>query len=426
VEPGETLTQALDLGTAFRKIGRISGGAPLPFVADVAIYAGAGDSALAIVGISLENRNLAFTRENAEFVARYQVTITAKPADSTRPPVSLTRDQTVRVATFNETQRADESILFQEGLTLTPGQWTINVLIRDPGVAHTSTGERLYTVPVFGPGSISAPQLAYQVRARGTRSSPMSIILNPRGMLTYGGDSANIYVEGYSMPGPRHVPIRLLDANDSVLYQDSLRFAGGREVESQVLRYSAANAPLGQVRLVAGSGADTVSSGALVSFSSNWVVTNFEDMIAVLRWYPQSPALDSLRKSRPEDRANRWRAFWAATDPNPGTPGHEALDQYFRKVALANIRYRDEGIQGWRTDRGEVFIRLGEPDEVTMTTPNSTARAAVANIIRWSYTSYQLDLYFVDETGFGRYRLDTASRAEFERVVSRVERALPQ
>lgn len=425
-QAGEALTQALDVGAAFRKTGRLSTSLPLPFVADVGIFAGAGDSGLAVVGISLENRNLSFKRENAQFLARYQVRLSARPVAG-GDSVSLTREQVVRVATFAETQRAEESVLFQEVLTLAPGNYLIRVTVTDPEANQSTSAEREYRVPAFTAGSVSAPQLAYQVRARGTRASPMSIILSPRGVLAYGMDSVNVYVEGYNMPGPRTVPIRIVDQFDSTLMVDSLRFAGGQEVESQVLRYSADNAPLGMIRIVAGTAPDTNSSGALVSFSQAWVVTNFEEMIAVLRYFPASAALDSLRKAKPVDRAMAWRQFWKSTDPNPGTPAHETLDAYFRRVALANQRFRDEGVQGWRTDRGEVLIRLGEPDEINRADPGVqrtswNGRDIMGGVVRWGYTQYQLALFFVDETGFGRLRLDTASRAEFERVVSRLER----
>ena len=112
-----------------------------------------------------------------------------------------------------------------------------------------------------------------------------------------------------------------------------------------------------------------------------------------------------------------WRDFWKASDPNSATGVNEALDQYMRRVALANLRFRDEGIAGWRTDRGEVLIRLGEPDEVFDASPQSEGR-----LIRWGYTQWQLSLYFIDETGFGRFRLTPASRSELERIIAQLSR----
>lgn len=415
-QSGETLTQVLDLNTAYRRIGRLTGGAPTSFVADVAFLAGPGDSTVAVIGVSLENQNLGFQREGDYFVAKYRVQLAAQPSDG-GSAVTLTRDQSVRVASFQETQRSEESVLFQEGLTLAPGSWKISVSVGEPTGGRSSRAEAQYAVPRFAPGSITPLYLAYQVRPRASRSTPISVILNARGTVAYGSDTALAFVEAYSLPGPRVVPVRLVTGRDSVVLTDSLRFAGGQEVESAVLRFSPDSFPLGELHLVSGLAPDTSVSAALVSFSSSWVVTNFEDMLSLLRYFPPSPALDSLRKAEPGERGLMWKAFWKATDPNPGTTNNEALDMYVRRVALANVRFRDEGIAGWRTDRGEVFIRLGEPDEIFDASPQSEGR-----LIRWGYTQYQLAIYFLDETGFGRFRLTPSSRSELERVVALLSR----
>lgn len=415
-QPGESLVQVLDLGAAYRRIGRMTGVGPTPFVADVAFLAGPGDSTVAVIGISLENQNLSFQRQGDFFVAHYRVQLAAQP-DGGGKPVSLGRDQSVRVSSFQETQRSDESVLFQEGMTLSPGGWTISVTLDDavPGKASKATAQ--YTVPRFAPGSFTPPYLAYQVRARASRGAPISIILNPRGAVAYGSDTALAFVEAYSLPGPRVLPITLVSGRDSVVRVDTLRFAGGQDVESAVLRFTPDSFPLGELRLVVGTAPDTTASAALVSFSSSWVVTNFDDMLSLLRYFPPSPALDSLRKATPADRGMAWRNFWKATDPNPATGANEALDQYVRRIALANLRFRDEGVPGWRTDRGEVFVRLGEPDEVFDASPQSEGR-----LIRWGYTQWQLALYFIDETGFGRFRMTPASRSELERIVAQLSR----
>jgi GWxTD domain-containing protein len=412
----ETLTQVLDLTTVYRRLGRLTAGAPLPFVADVAFLAGPGDSTIALVGLSLENRNLSFQREGDIFLARYRVEVTAQPAAG-GTPLRVAKDQVIRVRTFRETQRADESILYQEGLTLAPGEWKLGISVTDNAVQKASRAEGSYRVPAFGPGSFSAPRLAYQAKGRGTRAAPVAILLNPRGTVAYGGDSVIAYVEGYQLAGPTAVPIRLVDVRDSVIVSDSLHFSGGREVESAVLRFAPDSAPLGEIRIVVGTPPHADSTRALISFSQGWVVTNFEDMLSLLRYFPPSPALDSLRKAPVSDRGRLWRAFWRATDPNGTTPANEQLDEYFARVALANARFRGEGVAGWRTDRGEVLIRLGEPDEVFDASPASEGR-----LIRWGYTQVQLALYFVDETGFGRFRLTPASRAELERVAARLSR----
>jgi GWxTD domain-containing protein len=382
----------------------------------VAFLAGAGDSTVALVGVSLENRNLAFQREGEVFLARYRVEVTATPTVG-GTTLRTAKDQTVRVGTFAETQRSDESILYQDGLNLRPGDWKISVEVRDRTAGHSTRAEAVYHAPVFGAGSFSTPHLAYQAKSRTSRSAPVAIILNPRGTLAYGGDSATVYVEGYQLSGPARLPIRLRDSRDSIIVQDSLRFTGGQEVESAMMRFRPDSAPLGELRVVVGDPPHADSVLALVSFSQAWVVTNFDDMLSLLRYFPPSPQLDSLRKAPPTERGRLWKEFWRATDPNPATTTHEQLDQYFARIAVANARFAGEGLPGWRTDRGETLIRLGEPDEIFDASPASEGR-----LIRWGYTQYQVALYFVDETGFGRFRLTPASRAELERIIARLSR----
>ncbi len=415
---GQTLTQMLDLNAVFRRLGRLTAGPPLPFVADVGFFAGPGDSTVALLGISLENRNLSFQKEGATFAARYHVDLIATPAGG-GDAVRSGKDQTVRVSTFAETQRNDESVLYQDLLTLAPGSYKIVVQVTDRGVDHVGRAEGSYAVPAYGAGSFSSPRLAYRSDGRTRRAEPVNLILNPRGTLAYGGDTAGAYIEGYGLTGPTALPVLLRDMRDSVIRRDTIHFAGGQEVESQVIRFAPDSAPLGELRIVTGSAPALDSTIAVVSFSQGWVVTNFDDLVALLRYFPPSAALDSLRKSSSADRAEAWQRFYRATDPNPATPSNEWLDRYFARLAVANQRFRDEGTAGWRTDRGEVYIRLGDPDEVFDASPASEGR-----LIRWGYTSYQLVLYFVDETGFGRYRLTPASRAEMERVVARLSRQL--
>ena len=69
------------------------------------------------------------------------------------PSVDLSREEIVRVATFQETLRSDESILFQQVLRILPGAYKVNVTVRDVGSTSESTATADYTAPNFGKGS---------------------------------------------------------------------------------------------------------------------------------------------------------------------------------------------------------------------------------------------------------------------------------
>jgi len=413
--PTEALTRTLNTTQFYQRLGRLAASDPLPFVGTVAFAAGPADSVIGVFGLSLENRALAFQREGNVFVARYRVSLAFQREGS--PSVDLAREEVVRVPTFQETQRADESILFQQVLRLVPGTYKVNVTVRDVASTSESRAVADFTAPHFGSGTYTAPILTYQATGRGNLTDALSIVLNPRGSVGYGSDTLLAYVEGYGFAGPTMVPFTVFDEQQNPIVRDSLRFRGGRTVESQVIRLAPDSVALGELRLVMGSKPNERPVSALVSFTNAWVVTNFEEMLDLLRYFGQDERIAAMRRAPAQERSRLWREFYEQTDPNPATPENEALNQYFSRVQAANQRFTDEGVPGWRTDRGEVLMNLGPPDESVESTPGTASR-----IIRWTYIEYRLEVYFQDETGFGRLRLTPGSRAEYERILARVQR----
>jgi len=95
--------------------------------------------------------------------------------------------------------------------------------------------------------------------------------------------------------------------------------------------------------------------------------------------------------------------FWAKRDLDPETEENEFREEFFRRIEYANLRFI-EGIPGWKTDRGRIYIYLGPPDKIDqrpfMTYPS------VKGLIWWGYYKYRLGIEFIDETGDGRYTIN--------------------
>ena len=170
-------------------------------------------------------------------------------------------------------------------------------------------------------------------------------MLNPRGSIAYGGDTLLIYLEGVGFRGPATLPLQVRDGLDSVVLRTTVQFTGQREVESQVIRVSPDSAPLGQLQVVVGEDANAKSVSGIVSFSGNWLVTNFEDLLSLLRYFGEDTRVARMKESTPENRPDLWREFFAATDPNRATPENEALDAYFARLAVANDQFRELGLK---------------------------------------------------------------------------------
>ena len=66
-----------------------------------------------------------------------------------------------------------------------------------------------------------------------------------------------------------------------------------------------------------------------------------------------------------EERSRFIEAFWDRRDPNPATPENEFRDEHARRLEYANEWLgRETYLDGWRTDRGRMYIILGEPRSI--------------------------------------------------------------
>ncbi len=119
------------------------------------------------------------------------------------------------------------------------------------------------------------------------------------------------------------------------------------------------------------------------------------------------------------DRGKFIETFWKNRDPNPQTPENEFKIDYYKRIALANKFFGYSGIQGWRTDRGKIFILLGPPSEIQRDmSPTQTAYSAFHGPKEvWNYWGlpnpnlpYNMEFVFVDKFGSGNYVLENSLR----------------
>jgi len=71
-----------------------------------------------------------------------------------------------------------------------------------------------------------------------------------------------------------------------------------------------------------------------------------------------------LSLSSDAERDNFIKLFWDARNPSPGSDVNEYREEHYRRLAYANQYFGNIGAQdGWRTDRGHMYIVLGEPKQ---------------------------------------------------------------
>jgi GWxTD domain-containing protein len=401
-------------------MGLLAEGGETPFVGSVSFLGGkVPDSTMFMLTVSVPTRALTFVRENDRYRASYSATLSL-----TRASEAVRRFEThqiVRVSSFKETTRSDESVLYQQLVLARPGSYELSFALRDDAGGKGSSIEATVNVPRMSAGSLSSPIPVYEVTPRSSLDSLPRIVPSPRATVTLGLDtSLVVYVEGYGTGSVLPLRAAVFSENASTpVWSDTISLARRGGLFSGQVNIPVAQLGVGALTLsvVSTQGSDTTKAPLFVTFGEDLPVATFTEMVSYLRYYTSPARLQTLRDVPPNARAGAWAAFLRETDPDPATPANESLRDYFGRIAQANTRFREEGGTGWLTDRGRVFVALGTPDqfyEPNTTDLNQRGRAQI-----WEYRRHRLQVVFVDQTGFGRWRMTVGSESEFEALMRR-------
>lgn len=403
----------------YRESGMLTGAVAFPAVAAFAPLAGPADSTMLLIGLSLPNSALRFTREESAFAAEYGVAIELLRLDSLVRHRAEWRE-TVRVSSFAETTRTDESVIFQQVVVLPPGRYSVAFTAGDRNSARGFRARDTLDLPSFTTSSrtLAPPVVVYEANGR-TRSALMpDLILNPRRTVGYGGAAPRIYLERYA-DDVRAVALRIRDAADSVVWEDSVDVNGGAgALRHTTIAIPSDDLPLGRLAIeVESAGEPPQQVPLLVTVSDQWMVANFEEVLQFIAYIASEAELDSLRAGSAAQRRAHWDAFWARRDPLPATAVNEFRDDFFARIRTATLQFTEPGGRpGWQTARGQVYIVLGAPDQVSERYIGRSQLDAYPNALEWHYRSIagsRLTLLFLDRSGLGRYELDAASLAAF-------------
>ncbi len=284
--------------------------------------------------------------------------------------------------------------IYTLGLTATPGRYTWRVTLEDMNadrmglvykIKNQKRQGKVEGSVDLGPWLFRNPALsgidpAWEIVAARERASfrkgPYDVYAHPSGYYGLFKNEVSGYYEIYDDAPPpegRSYRVRslVLDAKgDTALAGvDSLRATSGT-AWPHAISIDASGFAAGHYRLVLEILRDDESAAATsaAEFDVLWAPDSWRSDASDYYGVAAAVLFSSEEASRFHDltmgeKEVRIEAAWHRADPSPETAENEARLEFLRRVAYANQQYTIFG-PGMFSDRGRVYIRYGEPDEV--------------------------------------------------------------
>jgi GWxTD domain-containing protein len=357
---------------------------------------------------------LAFVREGEKFVSSYEISLQlVDPSGNVTEEKNWTENPSV--ATFDESVSSRNYSLTQQVFDVPSGSYSLLTVVRDLEVGTPLRLSIDVLVSDFSstPFSLSGIMLVSRISRDGEKRTIVPHVSSNVGSLD---DGFHAYLEAYNDDSLANIRLTtsVLDwRGESVFHEESVQsIVPGRNrifvaVENK-------NLTMGDYILKVQAFADgaEASKGMLGESTRAFVVRWFGVPMAVkdldlaiqqTQYIANPGELDLMQEApTPEEKRSRFVEFWKKRDPNPNTPRNEKMEEYYAKVEYANKHFAHY-IDGWRTDMGMVYIIFGAPNNVDRHPFDHDSKPYEV----WSYYDLNHQFVFVDESGFGDYRLTT-------------------
>src|SRR4051812_6961347 len=206
----------------YRAAGLVVGSGAIPFVGLVR-YAATEflDSTAVIIALSVPPRSLSFFRAGDRYAAFYALRVDLLRGDAIIRSDRPTGE--VRVASFAETTRGDEGVIFQRTVRAVPGTYALRLTAQDSLGSGSGTATTTIDVPAMREGTVAPVVPVFMAEPRTSRSASLRLVANPRATARYGRDSVlEFYIESYGASAPDTLVVSARRTESELLAADTI------------------------------------------------------------------------------------------------------------------------------------------------------------------------------------------------------------
>ncbi len=225
------------------------------------------------------------------------------------------------------------------------------------------------------------------------------------------GDLSKFYLffEVYNnldIPLQKNFRYQVYDKDNNEIMKGSISYVLSPGVNQKIEELATEELYSGDYKLVVKDLSNNTFASKDFNFKWNGLPVSVKDLdlaIAQTIYIATSDEYDRMQKAKSkEDKEKRFVQFWRSKDPSPGSTTNELMQEYYKRIEIANERYSNY-FEGWKSDMGMVYIIYGDPSSIDRYPfENNTKPYEV-----WDYYDINRRFVFVDNTGFGDYRLTT-------------------
>jgi GWxTD domain-containing protein len=354
-----------------------------------------------------------FIKEEEQYTGRFEISV-AMLSQEKQQVWQKSQFVDLHLKDFSQTISNRLFSLKQFSTDLSPGTYELLLQVTDQESKKVETFKRSINVKDFGNDTLALSDVMFvhRMTIEGTRKN---IVPNISGMIDKEQPNFYLYFEIYNHSKIDSVQLicKFINPKHEVVVQRTKsELLAGIRTQTVWQIDTPSIAPDQYLLTVDAVGKSKVDSGkSYRTFVSRPCIIRMKDMPLIitdidkateqLRYIAKGDEIDKIREAATSDeKQKRFLEFWLKHNPDPKAQHNALMEEYYSRVEYANKNFASF-MEGWKTDRGMVLIRFGPPQNIERHPFESDNKPYEI----WYYYSQNREFIFVDDSGFGDYRL---------------------
>jgi len=359
--------------------------------------------------IELPYDKVSFVRAGSEFEADYSITVSVYDKSKKKLITEKMWNEKISTKDFDETSSSKSFNISQKSFDLIAGEYFFQTSIKDKNSRKSYSDGKIFEVKYLSPKYSISDLLIVSKKIQ--QNGEDKVVPNVSGNVVLQSSTFPIFFEIYSDTSRQAVlNYSIRNSDKDIIIQDTASYELKKGTNQIYHTFTDTNLDIGTYNVTVKVKSPTEGNVLVASkdFNAFWYgfptsVKNIDEAINEMVYIASASELSYIKNGKTlKERIKRYKEFWQKKNPLPSSGDNMVFDEYYGRVAYANEHFSTY-VRGWKSDRGMVFITLGPPDNIDRHPMDMNAKPYEV----WEYYDLNRSFVFVDETGFGDYRLVT-------------------
>lgn len=362
------------------------------------------DSVEVIIKTKVPFDVLQFIKIDDAFSAKYELSVLIVDENEEKC-ASKIWEQTLQTESYAETNSQQLFDINEVSFSLVPGKYTLIIAVLDLDTKKKNIRKETVEISDFYKQSFALSNINIIEQEFTNEQGVVNKISSIDGTVSDTSPEFTISFDILSDGGRAKITYKIFSIDGKVIFKETVldTLTAGichkrYNISRENLKYSKY-----KIAVTVEMGNEKVSRDRI--FQLRWLgmsklIDDLDLAIEQVKYIASGKDIKKIKKASDEDKKEKFIKFWKHLDPTPGTEENELMNEYYRRVRYANEHFSGF-LEGWKTDMGMIFILFGPPDDIERYPFELDSKPFEV----WYYYNINRTFIFVDETGFGDYRL---------------------